>query len=364
MASASPPPLKRRPAGDASPPPRKKGRSAGLDRIDLPDEISMPSMAAPGPVDDDPTAGEWLFKEKDTIRGPVPAKVLIDGINDGLLGADALIAREVGKWKPLGDVSLFKEALDASIERKRIEEELKSERARRRRQNIVRFVLVLVFVVGPFAAGVVGGRILMEKRPWDDTREWASRMPPLIDLPPKARPIVAVKPDPPPVEPAVDDADSKDDVDEPNDGDGKPEGKGGKGKGGKGKKPKDTKGKDDKKPDAKDDAKADTAAAPSGAMVATLSEDQVKDGLLKGFNGFKGCIKAEIEKKTELPARITLAFSIANDGRAIEAKLLERQVRTGPLNDCIKGVVSGLRWPKFYGERRYVEFPFNIGPKK
>jgi len=363
MASASPPPLKRRAAGDASPPPRKK-RTSSLDKIELPDEISMPHLAVPEQTVDDPTAGEWLFKEKDTIRGPVPAKVLIDGINEGVLGADVLIAREVGKWKPLGDVPLFKDALFAASERARIEEELKLERARRRRKNVFRAIMIVVFVIGPFAAGVFGGRVLMAKKPWDTTREWAARVPPLVDLPPKARPVVVAKADPPPVEDTP--SETKDDDSDDDKGD-KDRGRKDKDRGRKGGKDK----KDDKpKPGEKGDkdaasTKTDPAPAESpSAMQATLTEEQVKSGLLKGFNGFKGCIKTELDKKAELPARITLAFSIANDGRAIEVKLLERQVRAGPLNDCIKGVVAGLRWPKFYGERRYVEFPFNIGPKK
>ena len=40
---------------------------------------------------------------------------------------------------------------------------------------------------------------------------------------------------------------------------------------------------------------------------------------------------------------------------------LERQVRKGPLANCMRKAIGKLRWPKFYGERPYTEFPFKIG---
>lgn len=351
--------------------------------------------------DDDATEGEWLFKEDDVVKGPVSAAVLVERIEGGELGADTPVAREMGKWKPLGSIGYFNDALEAAVERRRAEAELVAAKARRRNRMLVRLVSMLTVMVVPVVAGATAGYQVVKLRPWDDTQDWIQRPPPLVDLPPK--PKTAPPPDPaavaahtPPPDPATDPEEGGYDEDDGDDGeeaaaDDKKDGKGTKGKKSKkGKKGKDDKRdakkdtrvasnakgdkKDDKKDDKRDAKKDDKKDAKrdgkkddkkdDGAGLRTLTQAQIMEGLNKGGAGFKRCIGTELGRNPDLPGRITIAFSVSNDGKAINFKLLERQVRDGPLADCMGKVVAKLTWPKFYGERKYVELPLNISKKK
>src|SRR5687768_3966960 len=54
-----------------------------------------------------PDAGEWLFKDNEQVLGPVPAEMLVSKLYEGHVNADTPVAREVGQWKPLREVSFL-----------------------------------------------------------------------------------------------------------------------------------------------------------------------------------------------------------------------------------------------------------------
>src|SRR4051812_20862989 len=84
-----PPPRKKKPANGDDPPALRSVRSAD----DIEAELSKPTLAAPaGADDDDPTKGEWLFKQNEMVLGPVSAIVLVERIKTGELSADTPIA--------------------------------------------------------------------------------------------------------------------------------------------------------------------------------------------------------------------------------------------------------------------------------
>jgi len=361
MARAEPPPLKarsKRPPPKAPPLPKSKVLADVLSALEtgIPDEPEAPA-------EQDAAEGEWLFKENDVVKGPVPATVLVQRITEEGLEPGTKIAREMGKWVALSEVAYFADAIKAVEEKRRIEEELARVRALRSRRTVVRLAVMALIAIIPLITGAWVGRAVMIAKPWDDTDAWAQRSPPLVDLPPPPPRFAKVeepKPveEPPPSETA--EGEPSDDAKNAADDD---DGKGKKGRK-KGKKGKKAKTRDAAKEETTKVAEAPASSGSDKDLPRTLTQAQVMSGLNKGASGFKKCVKDEMDRNPDMPARITLAFSVANDGKAINVKLLERQVRDGPLASCIQKSMAGLRWQKFYGERPYAEVPFNISKPK
>ena len=79
-----------------------------------------------------------------------------------------------------------------------------------------------------------------------------------------------------------------------------------------------------------------------------------------GADGFKACIAAEKTRNPNLAGTVTLTFVISNEGTAVDFKILEAEVNDGIFADCMNKVVAKLRWRKFSGVRKYVEFPIGV----
>lgn len=343
MPSAAPP-LKQRPRSSSG----ANMQSFGLETSSEPDV-------------DDPLIGEWVFKQGDVVLGPVSAKLLMERIDKGELSPDTPVGREAGQWKPLTSVAPFKEAYDARQERAKREAEEKAWQARVRRARVVRYSTLVVLILAPFAGGAVAGRQVMIVRPWDSTDEWMQRVPPLVDLPKKEEPPA---PPPPPVAVAAkadDDAPAESDDGKDDDRD-------------KVASVKDTraakkKGRDDDKKKGKDDDKKVAAAAPveekqSGPLPETLTNEQAV-GPLKTISGdLKACFVAELSSNPDVPAQVTLSYTVTENGTATNVRFEERELRGRPVVDCTKKAMANARWPKFTGERKNVSVPFKLGKPK
>jgi hypothetical protein len=196
-------------------------------------------------------------------------------------------------------------------------------------------------------------------RPWDDTPTWIARVPPLVDLP--QRPPELKKPDPPQQVATASTPDADDDdptkASDPT-------------------KPKTTKvskpDRVDEKNIVKDPDKGGgaTAAAtstpgpPPPAAVESLSNAQAVAPLKEIQGDLKGCFKAEMESNPDMPAQVVLSYTITEDGKAINVNLDARELRGRPVVPCVQKAVSGLRWPRFSGERKNVSVPFKLGKPK
>lgn len=375
---ANPPPLRRAAARQPSDPGRRP-QSLGL----APDpEGEVVSASGLG----DPTDGEWLFKQGDVVLGPVGVDVLVARIESGELTVDTPIGREAGKWVSLSEVPYFAEVHERATEAKEREARQKAAQAKLRRVRSIRVVAVVILVVVPLAAGTLLGQTIMVKRPWDDSAEWVQRAPPLVDLPPKpkaspqkqraaAGDVVARAEEPR----RSDDEDlveaedgSRADPDDKDDGRAR-KGRRGKDsrlakgdkrdrKGDKTTKGEDKLGSEDKAADKTTSGQNDKTISgqKDERLPQTLTAEQVQQGLLKGKAGIGSCLKAEVSRNPDMPSVVTLTFTVTEQGKAVDVRLKEREVRDGPLAACLVGVVTKLSWPRFTGERQNAEFPFKI----
>jgi|GEM_PF-911885 len=368
---AAPPPRKSKSAKGPpgrKPPPRKskKGKSAAkADALAATLAAIEANTSGPAQRSDDPLQQEWVFKDGDILKGPVKGEIVASHARDGTLGKDCPVGHEVGEWRPLKSVPAFYKALkEGKAERDR-DQRRRAYEARASRNAKLRVVVVMALMIMPFAASAMGARAVMVARPWDDTQAWIEKAPPIVDLPerkvrakPKAKPapepdpaptdgekVAMANPDHLPLAPISKKADKRR---------GK-KGKRGRDKGKKGKdKAKAKKGKDDKAKETK------VAAAAKKNLPRTLTNKQITGGLAKAKRGIGGCLKAEFKRNKNMPKTVTMGFVVANDGKAIQVKVLERQVRNGPLPGCLRKALSRVKWPEFYGERKYTEIPFKI----
>lgn len=302
-------------------------------------EVERASHAA-ARDDDDPTAGEWLFKQSDTVLGPVTAIVLVERIKLGELSADTPIARDGQPFKPMKLVPLFREAYEATLERKRREAEEREYNAKVSRARTLRVVIVLLLVLVPGAIGALAGWQVMVRRPWDDTPAWIAKAPAAVDLPPRPPEVKKATPAPPTTD----------------------DGGNGTAEPGSDAKDKRTARVDHKKDDKKDDKRDDKKDDKPAAFVKELTNEQavapLKDGSVRGPLG--ACLKAEVESNPDMPTTVELAYTITEDGQAINVKLSNRELRGRPVQECVQRALANARWPRFAGERKNVSVPFTI----
>lgn len=288
--------------------------------------------------DDDATEGEWLFKQSDTVLGPVTAIVLVERIKLGELSADTPIARDGQPFKPMKLVPLFREAYEATLERKRREAEEREYNAKVSRARTLRVLIVLLLVLVPAAIGALAGWQVMVRRPWDDTPAWIAKAPTAVDLPPRPPEVKREVPvTAPPDNGSAGTSDTTPDADG---------------------KDKRVAHLDRKKDEKKDDKKDDKPAA----FVKELTNEQavapLKDGAVRGPLG--GCLKAEVEANPDMPTTVELAYTITEEGQAINVKLSNRELRGRPVQECVQKALANARWPRFAGERKNVSVPFTI----
>lgn len=303
-----------------------------------------------------PKEGTWLFKEDEIVKGPVSASVLLEKIDAEELHDHTPLAREMGSWIPLGDIPFFHDCLqEAAIRRQREAKQLAHEAAVRKRKSI-RYASAAALVVFPLLMGSLIGWKTKAARPWDRHDKWMKEVPAFVEIK-KASPSMKF---------------STTDKDQSSQLAMKEKRSGGQ-SGGEGadnglrakqRKNKFQRGQGKKGRKAKKNKLA-YAESPEGEQPAleTLSKKQVTDGLKKAKRGIGSCLKTEFMRNTHMPSQVTVAFSVANNGKAINIKVLERELRKTPLPKCLQKTISKVQWPKFYGERKYVEFPFNIGRK-
>lgn len=358
--SQTPPPLRRR-----SRPPRRpeKAPAAPLSLAPLVSHDDEP------PADTlDPTEGEWLFKKDEVVLGPIPAGVLLERIEAGEIGLDTPVGRQAGAWRPLRDIPHFVEVYEAAAEQRRREEEARVFEARVRRAKTMRVLAMASTALVPFVIGLVLGYALMVKRPWDDSEKWLMRPPPLVDLPPRPRPSPAqaarAEPlKPPPLEEQEEGERAA--SPEPKEREPKKVERPGESKRIKTARRKKRSSQEKRVAAARSEAKPEEKPPkeqkqPEERLNRTLTRAEVLGPISGAKSGIGQCLKAELKRNPDVPSVVTLAFTVTEEGQAINVRVKERQVGDGPLPGCLAKVLAKLRWPKFTGERQNIELPFQL----
>jgi hypothetical protein len=331
-----------------------KKQKAPKDDMDADTARSLPKAA--GARSDDDAEGDWLFKKDDTVLGPVAVSTLLQQIADGDLDEDTEVARDGQPFSKMAGVPVFADACLLATRAAAKAAAVAAVATTRKRASILRGVLLVTLFASSFALAAVAARVIAVKRPWDDTASFLAKAPSLIDLPVKP---VAVPPTPEKV--VV--ADNAEKPAEPNDD---PRERG-------------SDRNDRRKKDRRDDkesgkkAEPEAPAAPTetkkdtkddGPIPETLTTAQATAPLKSGGADFKKCFMTETESNPDCPAKVTLSYTVTEDGKATNVNLENRELKGRPVVECVRKAMAKLSWPRFSGERKNVTVPFTIGKPK
>ncbi len=265
---------------------------------------------------------EWLYQLDGEVFGPLKSKALLELLYEGTIGAETLIAAEEGDYRALRLFGAFRSHLSRAKEhQERVAREhaARSKATRSWRLRVLRFVAAAVALLGICSLGVfwwqswraevelaeVKAKEAALKKELDGLLARVTIQPPLMPLVEPKTPV---------------------------------------------KETRQTK----KKPKRR-------RAFARFSGKSELSKREIMQGVGRAFGGFKRCIVAQIQRDPDsVPEQLLLSFSISNGGIPRNIRLANRALRGSPLAACMKRKLGAVRWRKYRGEVRNVEYPITV----
>jgi hypothetical protein len=295
----------------------------------------MPSLPDDSLLPDDPAlaGGDWLFRRRGEVFGPVDSRTLAAMLYRGELDAGTPISTGDGRWQLVGEVGLFRLHAKKAEAALRVEREVtgaRELRRRRSRRNVVLAVLGAVLVV----SGAAGAALLLAPG-----RGTSSAL--LEDFGEGLRIAsarVAVE------RPAR--AGSADDVEvalEP------------------GAAPQPA-----RRAERPGQAGARSTAARQAGAGDELVEAHFDAGKIQATVNQKQrtlvrCFREEAGRSPGFQGEVPLEFAIGNDGKIAALWIDEPRFKQGPLHDCLQAELSAWRFEAFPGQRPTVQLNFRVG---
>lgn len=272
----------------------------------------------------------WLYKHHGQVFGPVSSKALLEKLYAGELDAETPIAPQDGDFMALRRYGAFRLHLPKAEEHRVATAEVKRKETAAKRAKVRNWVLFGVAMV--LLSGGVGFTVIQSIR--TQRLEEAERVKAEKEKKIKEEMIESLMAsltiEPPLVE-IVEDEKPEEGV------------KKGKKKGGK-------------------RIKVAGAALPP---TVELTRGEIMEGVAQIFGGLKRCIVEQIQRDPEsVSDRISLSFSVNNDGIIQNFEMGDRGLRKAPIKDCIGGKLAQLRFRKYIGEVQNVEYPITIGGRR
>lgn len=273
---------------------------------------------------------DWLYQKSGHVFGPVKAKRLLEMLYEGEIDADTPISVGEGELTPLRRVGVFRPHLpkvEARLKAKREHEEEERREAKRRllRRAGLAGLAAVILVVG--SIGLIMGirahrlnaaeaeKAAQEEKLKKEMEELLAS----VTIEPPLLPLVD-EPDPPP------------------------------------------KAGDEGRPRPRKKGVARFSGGEGGGGTEELSRQEIMAGVAKAFGGFKRCIVEQMQRDSEsIPEELVLTFVIDNDGSPRDITLADRALKKTPLRGCMEGELARVRWRKYKGEVRNVEYPITIG---
>lgn len=311
----------------------------------------------------DPPAGEWLFRYREEVLGPLPSAELIQRMFSGEVNEATMLSTGDGEWRRLESLREFQPFLMRAKAKIRAEKaRVEAERAARNRRtrNIIKLVIGAAVLL-TLSFGI--SYLLIVLRPWRSdagTREWAERHVPLLRIP--AEKTAANISEPPPEK----GSDNKINIDQiliddapalvalkhlPANFRRKHLGAN---QNGRNKPPKPG---SDEGPETEEGG-GQGAADSSGA----LSNDEIVSVVYNrsNLNRLYACIRDEAKRNSDLPSKIIISFTINNDGRVGEVRMDDIRLENTSLHQCLREKLTLVKFRSYQGERRNIEVPFNL----
>jgi hypothetical protein len=279
------------------------------------------------PLEADPRleGGEWLFRRSGQVFGPLDSRGIAAMLYRGEIDGTTPLSGGEGTWQPLSEVPIFLVHARKAAAALRVEREVTGARLLRARRGRRR-TLAAVAGAALLVAGT-GGGVFLAMRARDAS-------PLLEDFGAGIRIASAARV-------GVTGRAAPDDLVEV---------------------PLDA-------PRERDARRRRTApaAGPTGAAVdggelvaAHFDERKIQAVIAREQRTLAGCFQGEAARSPDFQGDVPIEFAVGNDGRVAELWVDEPRFRSGPLRDCLVGVLGTWRFDPFPGQRPTVRLAFGI----
>lgn len=283
----------------------------------------------PSLLPDDPAlqGGEWLYRRRGEVFGPVDSRNLAAMLYRGELDAGTPVSADGDRWLPVGEVTLFRLHAKKAAAALRVQEEVTGARLLRRRKHHRNVALVLVLAGAVVAGGGAAAILLSPAR---------GPVSPLLEdfgggLSIASARVVGPRPDAQEEEVAVD------------------------------------LGRLDTPSDRRETRPARPTARPKGTaragdelVAASFDPGKIQRIVNSEQRSLVPCFREEAGRSSDFRGQVPLEFAIGNDGRVAALWIDEPRFRDGPLRACLLKALSAWRFDPFPGQRPTVQLAFSI----
>lgn len=286
-------------------------------------------------LNDDPAlaGGEWLFRRRGEVFGPVDSRALAAMLYRGEIDAGTPISPGDGAWRPVGEISTFVVHARKAEAALRVEREVTGARLLRRKKSRRRNVALLAGAALLLVGGVAAGFALAPRSAVSElTEDFGGG----ISVVSRAQVAVSSRaPDDEleiPIDPVA--------------------------------------------PAAGPLASAATARrdrpAPRGAPSGTVTDGDdlveqrfdpahIQAVVNREQRTLVPCLREQAARDPELDGDVPLEFAVGNDGRIAALWIDDPRFKGGKLEQCLRAALAAWRFEPFPGQRPTVKLAFRIG---
>jgi hypothetical protein len=270
------------------------------------------------------SSSEWLYKIDGDVFGPISAQELLEELYEGEIDSNTPIATENSAFRPMSEYDVFKDHIkQAGSHRARaaeIKHKASLDSSARVRRRLGLWTVTALLAVSGFVATIYFVRSYRSEQVAEqEEAALEGQLAQLLDTVSIEPPLILESP-----------------------------------------KEKSSKRKAGKRRRRR--TKSSAPSAPAVKRTGKLTQGEVMYGVGTVFGGFKNCIVRQIQRdRTSVPRKVTLRFTIGNDGNVKSPDLDDRILRKSPMMACMSKQIRSVKFRKFKGEVRNVEYPITIG---
>ena len=283
----------------------------------------------PSLLPDDPALadGEWLYRRRGEVFGPVDSRNLAALLYRGELDAGTPVSADGDRWLPVGEVTLFRLHAKKAEAALRVQQEVTGARLlrrRRHRRNVALWLALAGAVVGGGGAAAI---LLSPAR---------GPVSPLLEDFGGGLSITAARVVGPGREAEQEEVAVNLDRLDP------------------------APGRRPPRPARPAHPARGTARGGDELVAASFDPGKIQTIVNREQRSLVPCFREEAARSADFRGQVPLEFAIGNDGHVVALWIDEPRFRDGPLRACLLRALSGWRFDPFPGQRPTVQLAFSI----
>lgn len=271
--------------------------------------------------------GDWLFKKKGQVFGPVSGAALVGLLYKGEIDGATPVSPEDGSWKPIGQVGAFLVHVKKAEAQLRVEAEATGSRLLRQRRHRRRVVLAVFLVVTGLGLGSYGAFWLATEKPWQRRSALLEDFGGGIAIASPARIGGSRRV-------------ADEEVELPSQGAG---------------------------PVARRPAPAGRPVSGSASggdlIVARYDAADIQAVVARQQRTLAPCFRAEAQRSPGFSGEVPVEFAVGNDGRVAQLWIDQPSLKRGELHDCLLRALKTWSFKPFPGSRPTVSLTFRVAAR-